>query len=174
MHTRCRTWCTTPVCGLAPRRAGRAEVRAAARGDLERSVGEWHRHAVDGRGRAALEGHDASAAKSGASEADHSGHSGPNAGQPAWRECFVPSLRGCTFWSSTTKRTSESTCCRCWSSAARVSACGSASEAFLLLTQERPDLLLSDLAMPEEDGYQRYGGCGRSMTMTEDALRRSR
>ena len=37
--------------------------------------------------------------------------------------------------------------------AAEVFAASSASEAFALLKRERPHLLISDIAMPEEDGY---------------------
>lgn len=37
--------------------------------------------------------------------------------------------------------------------AAEVFAAESASEAFELLKRERPDFLISDIAMPEEDGY---------------------
>jgi CheY-like chemotaxis protein len=36
---------------------------------------------------------------------------------------------------------------------AQVFAAESASEAFQLLQRERPDVLISDIAMPEEDGY---------------------
>jgi CheY-like chemotaxis protein len=36
---------------------------------------------------------------------------------------------------------------------AQVFAAESASEAFLLVKRERPDVLISDIAMPEEDGY---------------------
>ena len=36
---------------------------------------------------------------------------------------------------------------------AEVFAAESASEAFQLVKQERPDVLISDIAMPEEDGY---------------------
>ncbi len=37
--------------------------------------------------------------------------------------------------------------------AAEVHAAGSAAEAFGLVKQHRPDVLISDIAMPEEDGY---------------------
>jgi CheY-like chemotaxis protein len=37
--------------------------------------------------------------------------------------------------------------------AAEVFAASSASEAFALVKRERPHLLISDIAMPEEDGY---------------------
>lgn len=40
---------------------------------------------------------------------------------------------------------------------AQVFAADSAAEAFELLTRERPDLLISDIAMPEEDGYTLVG-----------------
>ena len=40
---------------------------------------------------------------------------------------------------------------------AQVFAADSAAEAFKLLTRERPDLLISDIAMPEEDGYTLVG-----------------
>jgi CheY-like chemotaxis protein len=35
----------------------------------------------------------------------------------------------------------------------RVSAAGSAAEAIELLRRDRPDVLVSDIAMPEQDGY---------------------
>ncbi|MDB5214779.1 MAG: Two-component hybrid sensor and regulator [Myxococcaceae bacterium] len=40
---------------------------------------------------------------------------------------------------------------------ARVFAADCAAEAFDLLARERPDLLISDIAMPEEDGYTLIG-----------------
>ena len=40
---------------------------------------------------------------------------------------------------------------------AQVFAADCAAEAFELLTRERPDLLISDIAMPEEDGYTLVG-----------------
>ena len=40
---------------------------------------------------------------------------------------------------------------------ARVFAADCAAEAFELLVRERPDLLISDIAMPEEDGYTLVG-----------------
>ena len=40
---------------------------------------------------------------------------------------------------------------------AEVFAAESASEAFQLVKQERPDVLISDIAMPEEDGYMLVG-----------------
>jgi CheY-like chemotaxis protein len=40
---------------------------------------------------------------------------------------------------------------------ARVFAADCAAEAFELLARERPDLLISDIAMPEEDGYTLIG-----------------
>jgi CheY-like chemotaxis protein len=40
---------------------------------------------------------------------------------------------------------------------AQVFAADCAAEAFALITRERPDLLISDIAMPEEDGYTLVG-----------------
>jgi CheY-like chemotaxis protein len=67
---------------------------------------------------------------------------------------------------------------------AEVSAASSAADAFRLFTERRPDVLVSDIGMPEEDGYQllkkiralspEEGGRVPALALTGYATRRDR
>ena len=74
---------------------------------------------------------------------------------PVWRSMAArPICRACVCWSSTTSRTRGTCSAAPWSGwGARVATAASAVEAIRLIEQEVPDMLLSDIGMPEMDGY---------------------